>query len=393
MRSIMHFYISSFCARLEQLRRPETAGKPVIVTHHSGNGQFVVSASPEAKIQGVRDGITSRRAGRYCPDGIFLPVDWKMYKEASRKVLDILSYYSPLLEPHGLDRAYMDVTGCFALFESPRFIAKEVQQKVMQAVNIPISIGIAENKLAASAAASVAKAGEFLEVKPGGEKEVLAPLSVSFLPGVGEKIEKRLLALGILTVGELAAIPERMLARQLGITGSRLHRLAQGIDHSPVLALYPPEIIISEHTFGERPGEPEVLQVYLLRMSDELSGKLSDRNQKAGKISLRLEFENGEVYSGSYVPKIPVSSIREIYVASKRLMGFAPPERASRSVGKTEERIVSIKLALSDLRAAGGIQLSYLDDTERRARLDALLRNVRSKFGDRALVLGEALAA
>jgi DNA polymerase-4 len=382
MRSIMHFYINSFCAHLEQLRNPEIARKPVIVTHRSGNGEFVVSASPEAKLQGVREGITSRRAGRYCPDGIFLPVDWKMYKETSRKVMDILSYYSPLLEPHGLDRAYMDVTGCFALFESPRAIAREVQQKVMQAVKVLISIGIAENKLAASAAASSVKAGECLEVKPGGEKEVLASLSVSFLPGVGEKIEKRLLALGIITVGELAAIPERMLARQLGITGSRLHRLAQGIDPSPVLALYPPETFLSEHTFGERPGELEVIQVYLLRMSDELSGKLRDQNQKAGKVSLRIEFENGEVYSSSYVPKIPVSSIREIYVASKRLIGF-----------ETEEKIVSIKLALSDLRAAGGIQLSYLDDTERRARLDALLRNVRSKFGDQALVLGEAIAA
>ena len=382
MRSIIHFYVNSFCALLEQLRNPETAGKPVIITHRSGNGEFVVSASPEARLQGVREGITSRRAGRYCPDGIFLPVDWKMYKEASRKVLDILSYYSPLLEPQGLDRAYMDVTGCLALFESPRSIAREVRQKVMQEVKVPISIGIAESKLAASAAASTVKIGECLEVKPGDEKEVLASLSVSFLPGVGEKIEKRLLALGILTIGELAAIPERMLARQLGIAGSRLHKLALGIDHSPVEALYPPEIIISEHTFVGQPSEPEVLQIYLLRMSDELSGKLRDRNQKAGRISLRLEFENGEVHSSSYVPKMPVSSIREIYVASKRLIGF-----------ETEERIASIKLAVSDLRAAGGIQLSYLEDTERRARLEALLRNVRSRFGDRALVLGEAIAA
>ena len=382
MRSIIHLYVNSFCALLEQLRNPEIAGKPVIITHRSGGGEFVVSASPEAKLQGVREGITSRRAGRYCPDGVFLPVDWKLYKEASRKVLDILSYYSPLLEPHGLDRAYMDVTGCFALFESSRSIAREVRQKVVQAIKVPISIGIAENKLAASAAASIVKAGECLEVKPGTEKDLLASLSVSYLPGVGEKIEKRLLALGIFTIGELAAIPERMLARQLGIVGSRLHKLALGIDHSPVTVLYPPEIIISEHTFGERPGEPEVIQVYFLRMSDELSGKLRDGNQKAGKVSLRIEFESGEVYSSSYVPKIPVSSIREIYVASKRLIGF-----------ETEERIVSIKLALSDLRAADGIQLSYLDDTERRARLDALLRNVRSKFGDRALVLGEALAA
>ena len=383
MRSIIHFYVNSFCARLEQLRRPEIAKKPVVVTHRSGRGEFVVSASPEAKLQGVRAGITSRRAGRYCPDGIFLPVDWKLYKEASRKVLDILSYYSPLLEPQGLDRAYMDVTGCYALFESPRAIAREVRQKVMREVKVPISIGIAESKLAASAAASIVKAGEYLEVKPGAEKDVLAPLSVSFLPGVGEKIEKRLLALGILTIGELAAIPERMLARQLGVAGSRLHKLALGIDHSPVAALYPPEIIISEHTFGEHPPIlGEVLQAYLLRMSDELSGKLRDRNQKTGKVSLRLEFENGEVYSSSYIPKTPLSSIRELYVASKRLIGF-----------ETEERIVSIKLALSDLRAAGGIQLSYLDDTERRARIEALLRSVRSRFGDHALVLGEALAA
>lgn len=379
MRSVMHFYMPSFHASLEQLGRPETAGKPVVITHRSATGEFVVSASLEAKLQGVREGMTARRAGRYCPDGIFLPADWKVYREASGMVFDILSNYSPLLEPQGLDRAYMDVTGCSALFGSLGSIVEEVQRRVKQEVGVPVSVGVARNKLASCAAASVVEVGGCLEVESGAEREFLAPLPVGCLPGVGPKIEKRLLTLGISAVGELASIPESVLIRQLGVIGGRLHRLALGIDHGPVAALYPPESIITEHTFDEEPCEPEALRVYLLRMSDQLSAKLRNRNQKAGKISLRLEFENGEAAVCSYVPKTPVSSTHEIYITTKRILKFEGM------------RVVSLRLTLSDLRSSGGIQLNFLEDTERRMRLELLLKNVRSRFGERALVFGEAL--
>ena len=114
-------------------------------------------------------------------------------------------------------------------------------------------------------------------------------------------------------------------------------------------------------------------------MSDQLSAKLRNRNRKAGKVSLRLEFENGEAAVCSYVPKTAISSTHEIYITAKRILGLEGM------------RVVSLRLTLSDLRLSGGIQLNFLEDTERRMRLELLLKNVRSRFGERALVFGEAL--
>ena len=397
MRSIIHFYMPSFHAAIEQMRNPDLAGKPVIVTRRSGGTEVVVSASPEAKLDGVREGMTVRHAGRYCPSGIFLPADWGLYKEASENVLNTISDYSPLLEPHGLDRAYMDVTGCGGQHRTSNIerrtsngehlrVAEEIRRKVRDEVGLTVSAGIAQNKLLAYAAASTCEAGEGSEIEPGGEREFLAPLPVSYLPGIGAKIEKRLLALGVVTIGELASIPSPMLFRQFGPVGSRLHRLAHGTDFSPVTALYPPEIIIIEHTFGdmyETPCEPEAVEPYLLRMSDRISAKLVERNRKAGMVSLRIGFDNGDSVSRSHVPKNAISSAHEIYSAATRILRTEMHGAA----------VVSIRLTLSDLRPVGGFQLDFLDDPERRMRIQALFGRIHARFGEKALIYGAALSA
>jgi DNA polymerase-4 len=263
---------------------------------------------------------------------------------------------------------------------------EEIQQRIGDEVGLVISAGIAQNKLLAYAAASTCEAGECIEIEPGGEREFLAPLPVSYLPGVGAKIEKRLLALGVVTIGELASIPAAMLFWQFGPIGSRLHRLAHGTDFSPVTALYPPETIIIKHTFGdmyETPCEPEAVEPYLLRMSDRVSAKLAERNRKAGMVSLRIGFENGDSVSRSHVPKSAISSAHEIYSAARRIL-------------RTEmhgTEVVSIGLTLSDLRAVGGFQLDFLDDPERRMRIQALFGRIHARFGEKALIYGAALSA
>lgn len=394
MRSIIHFYMPSFHAAVEQLRNPELAGRPVVVTHRSGGGEFVISASSEAKTEGVCEGMTARHAGRYCPDGVFLPADWGAYKDASDRVLDILSRYSPLLEPHWLDRAYVDLTGCSGQgIEGPRDQGSKtlnaqrstlnVQHIIRKETGLVVSAGVARNKLVAQAAASVCKAGKCMVVEPGTEREFIAPLPVDHLPGVGPKIEKRLLALGVVTIGELANIPCPMLVRQFGAVGSRLHRLAQGIDLTPVKALYPPETIITEHTFDDAPSEPDAVEPHLLRMSDQASARLGKLNQKAGAVSVRLEFDGGEVALRSYVPKSPISSVQEIYSAARRIV-----RREMCGAG-----VASIRLTLSDLRAVGGFQLNFFEDTERKLRIQNLLARIRERYGEQALVYGAALIA
>ena len=382
MRSIIHFRLNSFCAALEQLRKPELAGKPVIVSHKTGRGEFVVSASREAMAQGALESMTVRHALRYSPTAVVVPADWDHYREASESVMDILSEYSPLLEPHSLDKAYMDVTGCTKLFGSPKAIACEIRQTVIDEIGVPVSVGIAQNKLAACAASSACKPGGYMAARPGTEAEFMSQLPVGILSGVGPKIEKRLQGLGVRTVGDLAAIPERLLIRQFGTMGSRLRSQSQGIDHSPVAALYPPPVIIIEHAFEHDdgdPSEPEVVEAYLFRMCERLAVQMRRRDQQAGSLKLVGEYEDASSESRFYAFKTPASSAHDIYIGARRAFGLMVNLKSEISDLK------SIRLVLSDLRTGAGIQLSLMGDTERRMRLDSVLETIRSRFGDRAI--------
>lgn len=381
MRSIMHFYLRSFYASLEQLKDPQLEGKPVVITHKSRGGEFVVSASREAIAQGVSESMSARHASRYCPTAVFLPARWKMYHEASNRVMDILSKFSPLLEPDSFDKAYIDVTGCHMLFGSAKEILKEAQLRIKNKVGVASSVGIAQNKLLASIASRLASEDGYIEVKPDSNNEFLHPLSVRHLWGVSEKIEKRLLALGVRTIGELALIPEDLLIRQFGILGSKLYRLSHGIDYSPVMPLYPPALIEIEHTFDHTTGivcEPELAEVYLFRMCDCLAMKLWKRNVQASVISVKLEFEGAPTISSSYILKASTSSAKAIYSSARRIirseMHGAP--------------LKSMKLTLSGLRSGGEIQLSFSGDTERRMKLNAVVETIRSRFGEHAIVCG-----
>jgi DNA polymerase-4 len=376
----MHFYIDGFYASLEQLRDSKLVGMPVVVTHNSGRGEIVVSASSEAAAKGVRESMTIRHAGRYCPDAVFLHADWETYKEASDGAMDILANYSPLLEPHSLDKAYLDVTGCFSLFGSPKSIASEAQRKVVKEIGVPMAVGISRNKLISSAASSAGKPDRCLMIRPGSEQDFLRPLPVGYLSGVGEKVEKRLFDLGVRTVGDLSAIPERLLMRQFGVMGSRLHKLSLGIDNSRVIALYPPATISTEHTFYEEVCEPDLIEPHLLRICDRLAIKLRERNQQAGVVTIRLEFEGFPAAARSYTFKTPISSTHGIYAGAGRIL-----RQVMQGAG-----IRSLRLTLNSLDSGGGIQLSFGGDVERRMKLDAVLQSIRARFGEHSITCGVA---
>jgi DNA polymerase-4 len=365
---------------MEQIRRPEFTGKPVVIVHRSNHGSFVAAASPEARAQGVRVGMTSRHAGRYSPDATFLPADWEAGRSTSEKMLDILSRYTPLLQPDGIDRAYMDVTASANLFGDAKSIATQAQCEIAEAIQIQAKAGIASNKLVAYAAAVRCKPGGCIEISSDDEQIAMSPLPIRLLPGIGPKIGKRLANLGIKTAGEIANLPEDMLVRQFGAEGSRLRKLAMGVDCSPVLPLYPPDTIAGGHRFetGEESCEPEVAEGYLLRICDGASEVLSERRRKAGVVSLMIEFDDGECAGESYTPKSPVSSSHEIFHAASRILRRAMQGKEVRSIG----------ILLSDLKPGDGVQLNMLDNSRNRVLLQSILSAIHTRFGPRAIKLG-----
>src|SRR5947209_15440468 len=250
-RVVMHVDLDAFYASVEQLRRPELRGKPVVVGGSGLPGErgVVAAASYEARPFGVRSAMPLSRARRLCPAAVFVPCDFTAYREASKAVFGILDRYSPFIEPIALDEAYLDLTGQEALMGPPPTVAVRLRDEVKTGCGLDLSIGVASCKLVAKVASELRKPRGLVVVPAGEEAGFLAPLPLSRLPGCGPATIARLESFGIRTIGQLADMSEPLLGELFGKYGRVLHAHARGIDPTLVEPPGEPKSISREVTF------------------------------------------------------------------------------------------------------------------------------------------------
>src|SRR3954462_456899 len=223
---ILHADLDSFFASVEQRDDPGLRGRPVIV-----GGGVVLAASYEAKAFGVHSAMGARAARAACPGAIGAPPRFEAYVEASRRVFDIFRDTTPLVEGVSIDEAFLDVGGLRRLVGPPEEIAARLRARVRDEVGLPISVGIARTKYLAKVASAQAKPDGLLVVPTDGELEFLHPLPVEALWGVGKVTSGKLHARGILTVGQVAELPQTTLIGLVGkAAGRQLHALAHNRD-------------------------------------------------------------------------------------------------------------------------------------------------------------------
>lgn len=241
MGHVLHVDLDQFIAAVEVRRRPELAGRPVVV---GGRGDptergVVSTASYEARAHGVGSGMPLRLAARRCPDAVFLPVDKPAYEEASAEVMSVLrglrSGGRPvLLEVLGWDEAFLAADPAVPEPE-PVALAEEVRAAVLGATGLHCSVGIGDNKLQAKTATDFGKPRGVGRLSTEEWPEVMGPRPTRALWGVGPKTARRLADLGITTVAELAATPTERLVEVFGPRmGPWYRRLGRGVDSSPV---------------------------------------------------------------------------------------------------------------------------------------------------------------
>ncbi len=284
---VLHMDLDEFIAAVEVLRRPELRGLPVIV---GGDGDptkrgVVSTASYEARRFGVRSGMPLRTASKRCPEAVFLPVDAEAYLEASRGVMDVLRSFPAVVEVAGWDEAFMAVET-----SDPEALAREVQRTVHERTSLWCSIGVGDNKLRAKIASGFAKPQGVFRLT--GEKwgEVMGGLPTDALWGIGGKTSKKLAALGIRTVGELAAASQDALAERFGPqTGPWIRRLATGEDASVVSSEpYVPKGRGRERTFQRDLTDPEDVRREVVNLARELVDDLGGR--KAVRVVVKVRF-------------------------------------------------------------------------------------------------------
>ncbi len=189
------------------------------------------------------------RALRLCPDAIVLPPRHGLYRDYSRRVMEILRQVSPLVEQISIDEVYLDLTDQVTIWEEATEIARRLQARVKEEVGLSASLGVATNKLVAKIASDHDKPGGLTVVRPGEEAAFLSPLSVRVLWGVGPVTAEKLAEMGITTVGELARRSEEELRAHFGRHGVEMAQRARGIDERPVVTDHEQKSASQEMTF------------------------------------------------------------------------------------------------------------------------------------------------
>jgi DNA polymerase IV len=379
----MHVDLDAFYASVEQLRRPELRGKPVIVGGAGVTGErgVVAAASYEARPFGVRSAMPLSRARRLCPNGIFVPCDFHAYREASKSVFAILDRYSPVIEPIALDEAYLDLTGEDALMGPPETVAVRLRDEVKAGCGLDLSIGVASCKLVAKVASELRKPRGLVVVRAGEEAAFLAPMPLSRLPGCGPATAVRLERVGVRTVGELAALPDPLLGELFGQYGRQLGAHARGIDPSPVMPPGDPKSISREVTFDRDLTDPSKVRETALALLQDVGQSLRAHGLSARTVVLKIRYQPFDTLSRQATLPYPTDRDDQLAGALRQLLQTQlDPARPIRLIGA----------GVSNLEP-GATQLSLLENrSSRLAMLDEQLDELRGRYGDHVIARGPA---
>src|SRR6516225_481757 len=240
--------MDAFYASVEQRDSPDLRGKPVVVAW-KGNRSVVCAASYEARAFGVRSAMPAVRAERLCPAAVFVAPDFTRYRAVSLSVREIFKRHTDLIEPLSLDEAYLDVTENKTGLATATLVARTIRQQIRQELNLTASAGVAPNKFLAKLASDWHKPDGLFVIQPDDIDAFLLPLPIGRLPGVGKVTGEKLAKLGAQTVRDLRTLRLPTLEQHFGRYGQRLHELAFGIDHNPVVPDRPTQSISVEDTF------------------------------------------------------------------------------------------------------------------------------------------------
>jgi len=319
---ILHIDMDAFYASVEQLDDPRLKNKCVIVGGTSNRG-VVSAASYEARQFGVRSAMPIYQARQKCPHGIFVPPRMDRYQAVSKKIMEVLRDFSPLVEPVSIDEAYIDIRGCQRLFGEPQEIAREIKRKIKETVNLTCSVGVAPNKFLAKIASDMQKPDGLTIIPVDKVAAFVESLPAEKVPGVGNKMYRQLELLGIRTLGDVQRLPPKTLLRHLGKFGLRLRALACGTDDSAVSPHAPHKSISCEHTLAADTRDIELLKSFLLRQSEEVAKQLRNAGVRAKTITLKIKDADFKQLTRRTTMAIPTQSSKTIYrCAAELIQGF-----------------------------------------------------------------------
>ena len=374
-RKIIHIDMDAFYASVEQRDHPEYRGKPIVVGGSpEGRGGVVATASYEARKFGIHSAMPIRLARRLCPEALIIKGDMESYSKYSQLVTEIMQDNTPLFEKASIDEFYIDMTGMDKYHGCSLFIA-DLKKKVMKESGLPISYGLASNKLISKVATNEVKPNGQLEIPFGEEKNFLAPLKISKLPGVGQETAAKLLRRGVETVKVLAAIPIEMMETLLGKNGIDLWRKANGLDESPVIPYQEQKSISTERTFQVDTIDLDFLHAELVRMTEAIAFDLRSQDKLTGCVTVKLRYSNFDTV-------VKQKSID--YTNADHLLLHTAQELFEKLY---DRRMLIRLLGIRFTKLApGNYQIKLYEDTQEMIRLYQSIDHIKRRFGEQFLM-------
>lgn len=390
-RTILHIDLDAFYCAVEETRNPALRGKPFAVGGKPEERGVVASCSYAARRMGVRSAMPMGKALRLCPTLLIVPSRHGLYSEVSEQVMQRFRDLTPHVEQISIDEAFLDISD---IQEMPEGIARKLQARINNELQLPCSIGIASNKLVAKIATEVGKSlalraikaqGEIkppnaLTVVPFGEEAMfMAPLPAEMLWGVGPKTSARLTELGIYTIGDIAKWPESELIRMFGENGRDLAQHSKGIDDRPIVTEHETKSISQEITYSRDVRDDKVLEKTLREMSVEVAAQLR-RNNLAGKtIKLKLRWPDFTTLTRQTTLNSPTDQADEIERIALDLM---------RVVRKSNQAVRLIGVGVTGLGQPIR-QLGLWDfNSEKERKLQDVMDELQEKYGRHAIHKG-----
>jgi len=284
--------MDAFYASVEQRDEPQLRGKPVIVGGLPGGRGVVAAASYEAREFGVRSAMPTSEAYRLCPKGVFVKPRFPAYRETSFKIMQLFHEVTPLVEPLSLDEAYLDVTSETSSYEDARNLAVTIKDEIKRRTKLTGSAGVAPNKFLAKVASAMRKPDGLTTIFPELVYDILTPLPIRKVPGVGRVTEEKLHRFGVKTVGDLRRYELEELEASFGKLGAHLFRIAAGEDNREVQPERERKSISVEDTFSHDLSGILELELELAKLAERLTERVKKRGLMGYCLTLKVKFSD-----------------------------------------------------------------------------------------------------
>jgi len=335
--TILHVDLDAFFAAVEQRDKPSLRGKPVVVGGVGGRG-VVATASYEARAFGVRSAMSTAEARARCPHAAFLTGRFDAYRASSARVMALLRDLSPLVEPLSLDEAFVDLVAADLADHTPDTVlavAKRLKDDVAEVTGgLCGSVGVASSKLLAKIASDLDKPDGLVVVPAGSELDLLRPMQVTVIPGVGPATAERLRRVGVHTVEQLESISEDELVRLVGQAhGSSLFRLARAQDDRPVVAARESKSVSAEDTYDTDLVDRRLLEGLLDRQATKVTERLRKARLSGRTVTVKIRLHDFSTHTRSTTLASPTDNTRTVSRAAKALLAEVDTSGGVRLLG------------------------------------------------------------